>query len=53
MSPTGRAARPEDAARALLFLVENPYITNETLVVDDGWTIHSPAPRLGFVESKE
>ena len=53
VSPAGRAARPEDAARALLFLVANPYITGETLVVDGGWTIHSPAPRLDFVESKE
>ena len=53
VSPAGRAARPEDVARALLFLVANPYITGETLVVDGGWTIHSPTPRLDFVESKE
>jgi NAD(P)-dependent dehydrogenase (short-subunit alcohol dehydrogenase family) len=52
VSPAGRAARPEDAARALLFLVENPYITGETLVVDGGWTIHSPTPRLDFVETQ-
>jgi NAD(P)-dependent dehydrogenase (short-subunit alcohol dehydrogenase family) len=53
VSPAGRAARPEDVARALLFLVENRYITGETLMVDGGWTIHSPTPRLDFVETKK
>ncbi|MGH2524348.1 MAG: SDR family NAD(P)-dependent oxidoreductase, partial [Anaerolineales bacterium] len=31
VTPAGRAGRPEDAARALLFLVDNPYITGTTL----------------------
>ncbi len=53
VSPAGRAARPEDVARALLFLVANPYITGETLMVDGGWTIHSPTPRLDFVETEK
>ncbi len=53
VSPAGRAARPEDVARALLYLVENPYVTGTTLMVDGGWTIHSPIPRLDFVEKTE
>ena len=47
--PAARAGQPEDVARALLFLVENPYITGETLVVDGGWSITSPTPRMDFV----
>ncbi len=47
--PAGRVGRPEDVARALLFLVDNPYITGETLAVDGGWTITSPTPRMDFV----
>jgi NAD(P)-dependent dehydrogenase (short-subunit alcohol dehydrogenase family) len=38
-------------ARALLFLVANPYITGTTLMLDGGWTIHSPTPQLDFVET--
>jgi len=53
VSPAGRAARPEDVARALLYLVENPYVTGITLVVDGGWTIHSPIPRLDFVKDTQ
>ena len=53
VSPAGRAARPEDVARALLYLVENPYVTGTTLVIDGGWTIHSPIPRLDFVKKTE
>ena len=52
VSPAGRAAHPDEIARGLLFLVENPYITGETLMVDGGWTIHSPTPRLDFAEKK-
>ena len=44
VSPAGRAARPDDIARALVYLVENPYVTGETLMVDGGWTVHSPPP---------
>lgn len=51
VAPAGRAGRPEDVARGLLYLVENPYITGTTLMIDGGWTIHSPRPRLDFVES--
>ena len=42
VSPAGRVGYPEDVARALLYLVENPYVTGETLMVDGGWTIYSP-----------
>ena len=50
VAPAGRAGQPEDVARGLLYLVENPYITGTTLMIDGGWTIHSPIPRLDFVE---
>ena len=52
VSPAGRAGRPDDVARALLFLVENPFITGETLMVDGGWTITAQTPRLEFIECK-
>jgi 3-oxoacyl-[acyl-carrier protein] reductase len=52
VAPAGRAARPEDVARGLLYLVENPYITGTTLMIDGGWTIHSPTPKLEFVEKQ-
>jgi NAD(P)-dependent dehydrogenase (short-subunit alcohol dehydrogenase family) len=50
VAPAGRAGRPEDIGRGLLYLVENPYITGTTLMLDGGWTIHSPRPSLDFVE---
>ncbi len=50
VSPAGRAARPQDIARALLALVDNPYVTGETLMVDGGWTVQSPVPPLEFVD---
>lgn len=34
--PLRRAGSPEDVARAMLFLLENDYITGETVVVDGG-----------------
>lgn len=34
--PLGRAASPEEAAAAVLFLAENPYITGEVLRLDGG-----------------
>jgi NAD(P)-dependent dehydrogenase (short-subunit alcohol dehydrogenase family) len=42
VSPVGRVGYPEDVANALLYLVQNPYITGTTLMVDGGWTIYSP-----------
>jgi 3-oxoacyl-[acyl-carrier protein] reductase len=42
--PAGRAGRPEDVASGLLYLVDNPYITGTTLMIDGGWTIQSPVP---------
>ena len=53
VAPAGRAGRPEDVARGLLYLIENPYITGTTLMIDGGWTIQSPTPRLDFVESPD
>lgn len=34
--PLGRFGEPEEVARAVLFLLESPYITGEALVVDGG-----------------
>ncbi|KAM6963318.1 carbonyl reductase family member 4 [Aplochiton taeniatus] len=34
--PLGRFGEPEEVARAALFLLESPYITGQTLVVDGG-----------------
>jgi pteridine reductase len=36
MTPLGRLGTPDDAVRAVLFLVESDYVTGETLVVDGG-----------------
>lgn len=52
VAPAGRAGRPADVARGLLYLVENPYITGSTLMIDGGWTIQSSIPRLDFVQQK-
>ena len=37
--PLQAAGAPEDVARAVLFLVENPYITGQTLVIDGGYQL--------------
>jgi 3-oxoacyl-[acyl-carrier protein] reductase len=42
LAPAGRVGQPEDVARALLYLVQNPWVTGTTLMVDGGWTIYSP-----------
>lgn len=34
--PLGRFGEPEEAARAVLFLLESPYVTGQVLVVDGG-----------------
>jgi len=34
--PLGTSGRPEDVVEAVMFLVQNPWITGETLVVDGG-----------------
>lgn len=53
VSPAGRAARPDDVARALLFLVDTPYVTGTTIMVDGGWTGRSPLPPLDFLDDDE
>ena len=53
VSPAGRAGRPEDVGRALVFLVQNSYITGAALTLDGGWTIHSPTPRIDFAETPQ
>lgn len=35
-SPFGRVCRPEDVADAVAFLISNPYITRQRLIVDGG-----------------
>jgi len=48
--PAGRAARPEDVAGALLALLDNPFVTGETLMVDGGWSVRAPTPALDFAK---
>ena len=50
--PAGRGGRPEDVARALLFLVENDFVTGETIMMDGGQMVTTPLPPMGFVDSK-
>lgn len=40
--PAGRFGQAEDIARAALFLVDQPYITGQTLAVDGGRSIGGP-----------
>jgi len=35
-TPLGRLGTPDDVVRAVLFLLENEYLTGTTLVVDGG-----------------
>ena len=37
--PLKRAGTPEDVARAVLFLIDSPYITGQTLAVDGGYQL--------------
>jgi pteridine reductase len=37
--PLPRPATPEEIAGALIFLIENQYITGQTLVVDGGYSL--------------
>jgi NAD(P)-dependent dehydrogenase (short-subunit alcohol dehydrogenase family) len=41
-TPVGRLARPEEIARAILFLLDpaNDYVTGHVLAVDGGWTAY-------------
>lgn len=47
VAPNKRTATVEDIANSVLFLAspEARHITGETLMVDGGWTIHSPLPK--------
>ena len=46
VAPTGRVGYVEDIVAAALFLAspEARQITGQTMVVDGGWTVHSPLP---------
>ena len=50
--PVGRAATPEDAAAAAVFLCsdEAGYVNGTTLMVDGGWSACCPTPHFDFVE---
>jgi NAD(P)-dependent dehydrogenase (short-subunit alcohol dehydrogenase family) len=50
--PAGRAGRPEDVARALMFLLDNDFVTGATLMLDGGQTIMTPLPPMDFVEGE-
>lgn len=38
-SPLGKPGQPEDVARAAIYLLQNDYVTGETLVVDGGFQL--------------
>ena len=38
--PIGRLGQPEEIAHAIVFLVENEFVTGSTLMVDGGYTAH-------------
>ena len=40
-----RSGTPEDVVRAVLFLVQSPYVTGETVVVDGGATVAGGSSR--------
>ena len=50
--PVGRAATPEDACSAAVYLCsdEAAYVNGTTLMVDGGWSTYGPTPRFDFVE---
>jgi 3-oxoacyl-[acyl-carrier protein] reductase len=50
--PVGRAATPEDAVSAAVYLCsdEAAYVNGTTLMVDGGWSAYGPTPRFEFVE---
>jgi 3-oxoacyl-[acyl-carrier protein] reductase len=50
--PVGRAATPEDACSAAVYLCsdEASYVNGTTLMVDGGWSAYGPTPRFDFVE---
>ena len=37
--PAGHAGNPQDVVRAVMFLIENRYVTGETLIVDGGYQL--------------
>ncbi|HYY87777.1 MAG TPA: SDR family NAD(P)-dependent oxidoreductase, partial [Chloroflexota bacterium] len=52
--PVGRAATPEDACSAAVYLCsdEAAYVNGTTLMVDGGWSTYGPTPRFEFVEQQ-
>lgn len=40
--PLQRTGSPQDVIAAMLFLIQSPYITGETLIVDGGWRFSNP-----------
>ena len=50
--PAGRVGQPSDVARALLFMVENEFVTGETMMVDGGQMVLTPLPPMDFVDNK-
>jgi glucose 1-dehydrogenase len=46
VTPTGRAASVDDVVAVALFLAspQASHITGQTIMVDGGWTLHSPLP---------
>jgi 3-oxoacyl-[acyl-carrier protein] reductase len=50
--PAGRVGRPDDVGRALLFLVDNDFVTGTTLLLDGGQMVLTPLPPMDFVEGR-
>jgi glucose 1-dehydrogenase len=50
--PTGKAVETKDIANVVLFLLSeaSAQITGQTIVVDGGWSVTSPVPKLEFVK---
>ena len=52
--PSGKAIDTKDIAHAVLFLLSpaSAQITGQTIVVDGGWSVTSPVPKLEFVKGQ-
>jgi len=53
MNPLGRGAEVEDICRALIFLIESPAITGQTILVDGGQHLEGHARDVLYAEPKE
>lgn len=52
MNPLARGVETNDIARALMFLIDSPAITGETIIVDAGQHLERQARDVAYVEKK-